>query len=164
MQAFTGHWLDSAVPAALALAEALLGTTVSGCPGQRGEGKDHATAQISGYNHTEDYIHQFYVDGAWGGNVFAYSGEGSFVCCLVYPQSWRAGLAARVRWTTSSSDPHAVRVAAEEHWHEAEVPMEPYKTAGTTHNVHFLEGGKVRDRAPSYLGPRLPPKPAGFKL
>ncbi|MEX6584918.1 DUF3304 domain-containing protein, partial [Ralstonia solanacearum] len=37
---------------------------------------DKATAKITAYNHTPDYIHQFYVDDAWGGNSFAYGGGG----------------------------------------------------------------------------------------
>ncbi|MEX6584906.1 DUF3304 domain-containing protein, partial [Ralstonia solanacearum] len=37
---------------------------------------DKATASITSYNHTPDYIHQFYIDDAWGGNSFAYGGGG----------------------------------------------------------------------------------------
>ncbi len=34
-----------------------------------------ATANISPYNHTGDYIHQLYIDGQWGGNSRAYGGR-----------------------------------------------------------------------------------------
>ncbi|WP_343123737.1 DUF3304 domain-containing protein, partial [Xanthomonas translucens] len=44
-----------------------------------------AEASISPYNHTEDYIHELYVDGQWGGNSYPYGGGGSFVCCVTYP-------------------------------------------------------------------------------
>jgi hypothetical protein len=128
------------------------------------------TASISGYNHTEDYIHQFYVDDAWGGNVFAYSGGGGFVCCLIYPPKWTAGLQARVRWTTSSSDPKATGDAIVGKWHEAIVPIEKYDKPGTRLNAHFLPGGKVRlvissmgASHPDYPGPPPPEKPRGFK-
>lgn len=128
------------------------------------------TANISGYNHTPDYIHQFYVDEAWGGNVFAYVGGGSFVCCIVYPATWRPGLQATVKWTTSSSDPNATGDDAVGKWHEAVVPIERYEKPGTRLNVHFLKEGKVRliisnssDGAPGYPGPRLEPKPKDFK-
>ena len=130
------------------------------------EGK--ATASITSYNHTPDYIHQFYVDDTWGGNSFAYGGGGSFVCCLVYPRTWRPGLTATVKWTTSSSDPNAEGDAAKEHWHETVVPIEQYVEAGTLH-VHFLPGGEVRliisnwaagNR--NYPGPAYPIKPADF--
>lgn len=131
---------------------------------------DKLTAQISGYNHTDQYIHQFYVDGAWGGNVMAYTGGGSFVCCIVYPRQWRDGLTANVRWTTSSPDPNATGPETQERWHEATVPIEAYKEPGTRLNVHFLPEDKVRliifsgsDGAEGYPGPRLPKKPKDFK-
>jgi hypothetical protein len=150
---------------------AMMASALTACSKDKGLAPDKATAQLSGYNHTAEYIHEFYVDGAWGGNVFAYSGGGSFVCCLVYPRQWREGLSAKVRWSTTSSDPKAAGTAAESRWHELVVPIEPFKEPGTTLNVHFLEGGKVRlivfsgsDLAPGYPGPRLPPKPKDFKL
>ncbi|GAQ26343.1 MULTISPECIES: DUF3304 domain-containing protein [Ralstonia] len=127
-----------------------------------------ATASITSYNHTPDYIHQFYVDGTWGGNSFAYGGGGSFVCCLAYPKTWRLGLTAKVKWTTSSSDPNAEGDAAKEHWHEAMVPIEQYAATGTLH-VHFLPGGQVRlivsnwaAGHPNYPGPAYPVRPADF--
>ena len=157
-------WLRRLVPVALMVSALTACSKDSGLP----DGK--ATAQLSGYNHTEEYIHRFYVDGAWGGNVFAYSGGGSFVCCLIYPTVWRPGLSAKVRWSTSSSDPKASGPATEPHWHEAIVPIEQYQEPGTTLNVHFLPDNKVRliifsgsDLAPGYPGPRLPDKPKDFK-
>lgn len=129
---------------------------------------DKATASITSYNHTPDYIHQFYVDDTWGGNSFAYGGGGKFVCCLVYPKTWRPGLTAKVKWTTSSSDPNAEGDGAKEHWHEAVVPIEKYVEAGTLH-VHFLPGDQVRliisnwaAGNPNYPGPAYPVKPADF--
>jgi len=129
---------------------------------------DKATASITSYNHTPDYIHQFYVDGTWGGNSFAYGGGGKFVCCVVYPKAWRPGLTATVKWTTSSSDPNATGDAAKPHWHEAVVPIEKYVETGTLH-VHFLPEGKVRliisnwvAGHPKYPGPAYPVKPADF--
>lgn len=160
----TCSWMKRVAAVMLALA------VMSACSKSDEQPVDKATAQISGYNHTEDYIHQFYVDGAWGGNVFAYSGGGKFVCCLIYPMNWREGLTAKVRWSTSSSDPNATGPAAEEQWHEAIVPIEPYKEAGTRLNVHFLQGNVVRliisngsDEMPGYPGPQLPPKPKDFR-
>jgi Protein of unknown function (DUF3304) len=137
------------------------------CSGGQSLPDDKTTAQISGYNHTGDYIHQFYVDGAWGGNVYAYDGGGKFVCCIVYPKQWREGLKVTVRWTTSSSDPTSND--ATETWHERVVPIDQYHKAGTL-NVHFLPEGQVRlvistmsSAHPDYPGPRLPPKPKNFK-
>ncbi|WP_354687513.1 DUF3304 domain-containing protein [Cupriavidus necator] len=95
------------------------------------------------HNHTADYIHQFYVDGSWGGNVYAYSGGASFVCCVQYPGQWRSNLEVKVRWTTSSSGPNAKGDAAAGRWHEANVSVERYDRLGIVH-VHFLAGGHVR--------------------
>ena len=155
-------WFASAFLVALAIAA---------CSKTDGQTTDQtATANISGYNHTSDYIHQFYVDDAWGGNVFAYTGGGKFVCCLIYPRQWKPGLQAKVRWTTSSSDPDATGDDIVGKWHEAVVPIEKYDKTGTTLNVHFLPEGQVRllitnmsDIHPDYPGPRLPPKPKDFK-
>ena len=96
---------------------------------------------ITGYNHTEDYIHQFYVDQGGGGNVFAYGGGGKFVCCIGVPEEWRPGLTATVRWTTSAS---RNKPYTGETWHEQVVIIEPYGKEATTLNVHFLPLGKVR--------------------
>ena len=125
-----------------------------------------AVASLSGYNHTADYIHQYYVDGQGGGNVYAYEGGGSFVCCIAYPEQWRAGLSVKVRWTTSSSDPEATGPDAVEEWHEKVVLIDRYQEGGTRLNVHFLPGGEVRliitsqtAGAPGYPGPSAPVKP-----
>jgi hypothetical protein len=129
---------------------------------------DKATASITSYNHTPDYIHQFYVDDTWGGNSFAYGGGGKFVCCIVYPRTWHPGLTATVKWTTSSSNPNATGDAVKPHWHEAVVPIEKYVETGTLH-VHFLPENKVRliisskgAGHPDYPGPAYPVKPADF--
>ncbi|MCD7100409.1 DUF3304 domain-containing protein [Stenotrophomonas sp. MMGLT7] len=127
---------------------------------------DTATAKISAYNHTEDYIHQFYVDGQWGGNSRPYGGGGSFVCCIDYPRQWRPGLTATVRWTTSSGIPG---IRTEPVWHEKVVPIERYEKTGTRLNVHFLPEGEVRlliwngaAGSTGYKGPDAPVKPADW--
>jgi hypothetical protein len=130
---------------------------------------EEMTANLSEYNHTPDYIHQYYVNDQWGGNSRAYGGGGSFVCCIIYPRQWRPDLTAKVRWTTSSADPKATGEAATEKWHEATVAIERYTEPGTTLNVHFLPKGEVRllisnksAGHPDYPGPPAPEKPADF--
>lgn len=141
---------------------------LTACAKKQDPTDDDVAASITSYNHTPDYIHQFYVNGTWGGNSFAYGGGGSFVCCIVYPRTWRPGLTATVKWTTSSSDPNATGDAVKPHWHEAVIPIEKYVEAGKL-NVHFLPGGKVRliisskvAGHPEYPGPAYPVKPADF--
>lgn len=148
---------------------AILSLTSMGCAGRNKQQTETGFGDLSGYNHTADYIHQFYVDGKWGGNVYPYRGGGSFVCCYRYPEKWREGLKATVRWTTSSADPKATGDAATEKWHEATVPIERYLEPGTV-NVHFLPEGKVRlvisnfsARHPEYPGPARPEKPKSFE-
>lgn len=143
---------------------ALLATLLGGCSGEEPD-KGPATAQISAYNHTEDFIYQFYIDGAGGASVRAYEGGGKFVCCIGYPREWRPDLKATVRWTTSASNP---KPYTGETWHEQEVPIEYYESLGTL-NVHFLPDNKVRlliwngiAGSTGYRGPDAPIKPAGW--
>ena len=152
------------------LSIALMATTMTACSKDNGLAPDKASAQITGYNHTAEYIHRFSVDGAWGGNVFAYGGGGSFVCCVIYPRQWRPGLTATVKWSTSSSDPEATGDDIVGKWHEAVVPVEKYDIPGGALNVHFLPEGKVRlivtngsADQPNYPGPPPPIKPKDFK-
>ena len=154
------------------LIAAVLFVSLQACskePSSDGLKAEQMTAQLSAYNHTPDYIHQYYVNDQGGGNSFAYGGGGKFSCCIIYPKTWRPGLLAKVRWTTSSSDPNATGDAAIGKWHELDVPIERYAEPGTTLNVHFMPSGKVRlvissKRAghPQYPGPEAPVKPAGF--
>jgi Protein of unknown function (DUF3304) len=126
------------------------------------------SANISPYNHTGDYIHQFYVDGAGGGNSRPYGGGGSFVCCIAYPAQWHPGLSAQVKWTTSSGNPRDTSPqAAVEHWHEKTVPIDRYDMPGGALNVHFLPGGEIQliisnkgAGAKDYPGPAYPVKPS----
>ena len=150
---------------------AMLSVSLGACsqlPRAAGSKPEPAVANLSGYNHTADYIHQYYVDGQGGGNVRAYGGGGSFVCCIAYPETWREGLTATVRWTTSSSKPNS-GAEGKPVWHEKVVPVDRYDKAGTTINVHFLPEGEVRlivtnmtAGAPGYPGPDAPTKPPGY--
>ncbi|QFZ82773.1 MULTISPECIES: DUF3304 domain-containing protein [Variovorax] len=145
---------------------ALLGA----CSSKKPAAKSHS-ANLSAYNHTEDYIHQFYVDGAGGGNSRPYGGGGSFVCCISYPAQWHPGLSATVKWTTSSGNPADTKPeAALEQWHERVIPIDKYDVPGSTLNVHFLTDGDVRlvisskgSGAKDYPGPDYPVKPPSWK-
>ncbi|MCY1218518.1 hypothetical protein D3C87_1030500 [compost metagenome] len=129
------------------------------------------SANLSAYNHTEDYIHQFYVDGAGGGNSRPYGGGGSFVCCISSPAQWRPGLSATVKWTTSSGIPGDKRPEAiTPRWHEKVVPIDRYDVPGGLMNVHFLPNNEVRlvlsnmrASAKNYPGPASPVKPPDWK-
>ena len=47
----------------------VLAVLLVGCKAEEPD-KGPASARISGYNHTEDYIHRFFIDGSWGGERF----------------------------------------------------------------------------------------------
>jgi len=141
---------------------------VSACGAKPKEADDTLTANIAGYNSTEDGIGQFFINGYGGGYggvaVNAY-GSGGFVCCIEYPRQWRPGLTAEVKWTTTSGLPGGDPA---ETWHEAIVPIEKYERGGTM-NVHFLSGNNVRiliwngsPGSEGYQGPDYPQAPAGW--
>lgn len=153
----------------LLLCAAMLPQAACSKSGDQPQDGGMATASISPYNHTGDYIHQLYVNGQWGGNSYAYGGGGSFVCCIIYPRKWRPGLTATVRWTTSSSNPNATPEEGTPTWHEKVVPIERYEKSGTTLNVHFLPEGQVRliitnlsAGHPDYPGPPPPEAPPNW--
>ncbi|MDD1964722.1 DUF3304 domain-containing protein [Pseudomonas putida] len=142
---------------------------LSGCD-KKPEVAETAYVKMRAYNHTEDYVHQYYIDGAWGGNSFAYGGGGKFVCCIGVPEEWRPGLTATVRWTTSASR-KSKKPYTGETWHEQVVIIEPYGEAGSTMNTHFLPDNKVRlivsnfsSGYPNYPGPAYPEKPADWPV
>ena len=143
----------------------VLAVLLVGCKAEEPD-KGPASARISAYNHTADYIHQFYIDGTWGGNARAYGGGGGFVCCISYPREWRPDLTATVRWSTSASKPNPYTGTT---WHEKVVPIEYYDKLGSRLNVHFLPGHTVRlliwngsADSKGYRGPAAPIKPAGW--
>lgn len=128
-----------------------------------------ATANISPYNHTSDYIDQISIDGQGGGNSRAYGGGGSFVCCISYPRQWHQGLSATVRWRTSSSDPTITHEQNVYQLHEKTVPIERYEQTGTRLNVHFLPNHNVRliiwngdADTEGYPGPAAPEPPPNW--
>lgn len=149
---------------------ALLALPLIAC-GSKKRPAESFSANISAYNHTGDYIHQFYVDGQGGGNSRPYGGGGSFACCISYPAKWRSGLNATVKWTTSSGIAGDTRPEASvERWHEKVVALDKYDVPEGLLNVHFLPDGDVRlvisnkgAGAVGYPGPSYPAKPPGWK-
>lgn len=126
--------------------------------------------QITAYNHTQDYIHQYYIDGDGGGNVSAY-GISGIICCGSIPEKWYEGLTATVKWTTSSGIPGDRSPGAGiPTWHEKKVAIEPYTRPVNVIAPHFLPNGEVRLIVSSqlaggqgYPGPGRPVAPLDWK-
>ncbi len=91
-------------------------------------------AELTGYNHTDQYISAFYVNGQGGGNIFAGTGGGSFVCCAELPVPWYPGLTAKVTWEDHEGKMQAREVLVPEY--------DPKKLS--TFNVHFLRSGEIK--------------------
>ncbi len=91
-------------------------------------------AELTGYNHTDQYISAFYVNGEWGGNIFAGTGGGSFICCVELPAHWYSGLKVKVTWTDHEGKAHSRDVV---------VPEYDPKTLAIF-NVHFLRSGEIK--------------------
>lgn len=115
---------------------------------------------IVGYNHTDEYIHRFYVDGKMGPNIRPHSGGGATTCCAVFPKQWRENMKVKVEWTTppgKSTENNSV-----ENWHEKSVPLGKYGPEGGSMQVHFLPNREVvvvisnlYEESPNYPGPKL---------
>ena len=95
---------------------------------------DLVPVKVIGYNHTDKYIHMFTVNEGGGGNAFAHSGGGKFVCCVAVPIQWRPGLRAKVRWMNEDDS-----------WNESVVDIPKYDGNNIDgFYVHFLRDGTVK--------------------
>ena len=91
---------------------------------------------IRGYNHTDQDIGQFQINGGAGGSALApHSGGGSLTCCVSIPAKWRPGLQVTVRWVDGWDKNEQERVVS--------VPEYTDETAGYF-SVHFLRSGEVK--------------------
>ena len=132
---------------------------------------------ISGYNYTIEGIQEFYVNGAWGGNLGIGDGGGSIVCCVMLPDKWTPGLSATVAWRRSDcqgNGPGNARCpfgTQGEGWHEKTlktiVPIEPYDRPNAVQviflpndevKIYSFRAGVLNPDHPSKLGP---PRPLG---
>lgn len=67
--------------------------------------QENANIELAGVNYTDKNISEYFVDGYYGGNVYANSGGGSFFCCVLLPRHWRNNLKVKVVWNEESTDP-----------------------------------------------------------
>ncbi|WMJ69512.1 DUF3304 domain-containing protein [Stenotrophomonas sp. 24(2023)] len=101
-------------------------------PGCQAQERSNSTGVV-GYNHTDNPIYEFMLNGESGGSVDAHSGGGSMVCCIVIPAVWRPGLEVNVRWS------HDLKT-----YQQSTVPLPAYDERAGHMAVHFLRNGEVK--------------------
>ena len=102
------------------------------------EEKESVPVGITGINHTTTYIADFYVDGAFGGNISSINnggGGGSTTCCVILPYKYRPGLTAKARWNHTES--------RGDNWKETAATILPYPDGGGRAWVNFLPDDRV---------------------
>ena len=96
---------------------------------------------IRAYNHTDNVVGQFQINGGSGGSFVVPHGSGGLTCCAVIPAKWRRGLQVTVRW----SDGHF------NNEQERTVSIPEYDNRGTDLVVHFLRSGEIKVFVTGYL-------------
>jgi len=93
---------------------------------------------LVGYNHTDQYIAMYAVNGYPGANIYPHEGGGGFVCCISVPREWKPGMTVTVKWTAKRNAnpvPWKTRVV--------EVPRYTPEDIGMF-AVHFFPGDVVK--------------------
>jgi hypothetical protein len=100
---------------------------------------DMIPVDVVGYNHTEEGILGFTVNGAEGPNMGPHGGGGAFNCCINIPRHWKPGMKVEVDWEYGSGDDHP---APPPQTAMVEIPEYTPESLGNI-QVHFYPGHKV---------------------
>lgn len=95
-----------------------------------------ASGSLAGYNHTDRPIFRYWVNGKYGGNMWAHSWGGT-TCCWSFK-----GDSAEVVWVLSITGEQE-RQGVEIERHSVTLPMPEYSREDQYLHVHFLPGNKV---------------------
>jgi len=108
---------------------------------------------IAGYNYTNRYIDQFFVNGQGGGNLFVStetSGGGGGVCCVMYTPGLPPPKTVRVKWQASACLYHykgsdgTPFSRTHSYFKEADAVVDPRVPAHPNNfEVHFYPDGHV---------------------
>lgn len=108
---------------------------------------------LSGYNYTNRYIDQFYVNGQGGGNVFVSSetsGGGGGTCCVMYTPGTAPPKTVRVKWQASGCMYRETNSSGEvsrwthSYFKEVDAAVHPHVPANPVNfEVHFYPDGHV---------------------
>ncbi|MDA5343478.1 DUF3304 domain-containing protein [Stenotrophomonas maltophilia] len=115
------------VPLLSTLVVLLLLPVLAACKGQSAS----TPVGVRGYNHTDNHVAQFLVNGGSGGSAWPHSAGGT-VCCVVLPDHWAPDQKVEIEWTTDL-----------ETYQKATESISRYNEVGSL-AVHFLRNGQVK--------------------
>lgn len=99
--------------------------------------ENDAAIDIAGLNYTNDPISTFSVNGHPGPGIYPNNGGGAFVCCVIVPRKWSAGMKVTIRWTKDERIPSL--------WKEQIVEVPKYATQDIgAFVVHFYPDNIVK--------------------
>ena len=123
---------------------------------------------LMGFNRTDLTVPFFYVNGEWGGNVFAHGGGGSATCCMSIP---RGSKTVRVKWMWDWKTREDADRKLPLETYEADVPVPPNLDLGDDNylqvyffpdnkiGVHYGQSTLASDVQPQVSGTRMPDTP-----
>ncbi|WP_456282633.1 DUF3304 domain-containing protein [Cupriavidus sp. JZ107] len=117
------------------------GPALGGASGSTGTYRTPAKMEgltIVGYNYTDTYISDFWVNGAGGGNIEVSSKEHSYgggTCCAAIPADTPLPLGVRIEWKRDGDVPRCRQTVLL----EGPVPADP-----RYFEVHFHQDGKIK--------------------
>lgn len=157
---------------AFTLLSVMMATAVTGCDAREASsGKPTASEfaasrepvglTIYGYNYTNRYIDQFYVNGNGGGNLFVSGpggGGGGSVCCFSYTPGTPAPKTVTVKWQHGACKYKETKDSTYAYTHPffktIEVPVNPKIPANPGYfEVHFYPDGHVEAAITEHSSP-----------
>jgi len=136
-----------------------------GCGQEETSNSEGTASSIDGYNYTAEGINEFYVNGAWGGDLGIGSGYGK-TCCVMLPDKWVPGLSATVEWRRTDcrgdrKERCPARIEDLDKWPmltiKKDISIEPYERPNSV-QVMFLPNDEIKIYI-SHLAPHHPEHP-----
>ena len=134
--------------------------TLAGCS----DANEVNPSGVSGYNYTDNYIHQFRISNenkdlsAGGSNMLPKQtgeqrSESGGSCCIGIPSKWRPGMRVVVKWKVDKIQDGKTPGK----WYTATTDVPPYGIRTYGFWVHFLPGDRIRVEIQDK--PAMPVKP-----
>jgi len=110
----------------------------SGGLSTRDDDKSYFNASLGAVNHTNQFLYEFSVNGAFGRNAEVYGGGIAGTCCVRLPRVWRPDLAVDIKYDLTLDE------GSKHNWKfKKGVPVESYTKAGDVY-VHFFPKDEIR--------------------